>query len=120
MNAGAATASVLTHQPASIAIAPARMTDASTPRSAMKVVAQAGLVTLAVAGGDLVALMEKLKVLPGVDSVAAFGENLHVNGTDRAALEAAVAPYRAEPGRTWQEAPPTMEDVFIHYMSRAA
>ena len=45
----------------------------------------------------------------------AFGEGLHVSGTDRAALEAAIAPHRQPPYR-WTEARPTLEDVFIHLM----
>ena len=32
---------------------------------------------------------------PGVDMVAPFGTSLHVSGRDPAALEAAIAPYRA-------------------------
>jgi ABC-2 type transport system ATP-binding protein len=46
---------------------------------------------------------------------APFGEALHVSGTDRSALEAAIQPYRRAPFR-WTEVPPTLEDVFIHLM----
>jgi ABC-2 type transport system ATP-binding protein len=46
---------------------------------------------------------------------APFGEALHVSGTDRAALEAAIQPYRRDPYR-WTEVQPTLEDVFIHLM----
>ena len=88
-----------------------------TRGTASEVVAQAGLITWAVTGGDLVALMEKLKPLAGIDTVAPFGDNLHVSGTDGAALEAAIAPYKAEKAYEWREIPPTMEDVFIHYMT---
>ena len=45
-----------------------------------------------------------------------FGQALHVSGTDRAGLEAAIAPYRREPYR-WSEVEPTLEDVFIRLMS---
>jgi ABC-2 type transport system ATP-binding protein len=34
------------------------------------------------------------------------------------ALEAAIAPYRHEPLR-WSRTEPTLEDVFIHLMSKA-
>jgi ABC-2 type transport system ATP-binding protein len=47
--------------------------------------------------------------------VAPFGQTLHVSGTDRCALEAAIQPYRHDPYR-WREAEPTLEDVFIHLM----
>ena len=33
-----------------------------------------------------------------------------------AALEAALAPFRDEPGRTWRRIEPGLEDVFIHLM----
>jgi ABC-2 type transport system ATP-binding protein len=46
---------------------------------------------------------------------APFGKTLHVSGTDRAALEAAVAPWRRAP-YVWREIPPSLEDVFIHLM----
>jgi ABC-2 type transport system ATP-binding protein len=49
---------------------------------------------------------------------APFGLALHVSGTDRAALEGAIAPYRRPP-LTWTETEPTLEDVFIHLMARA-
>ena len=38
---------------------------------------------------------------PGVDTVAPFGTSLHVSGRDRAALEAAIAPYRSDPKLEW-------------------
>ena len=53
------------------------------------------------------------------NAAAAFGATLHVCGPDRAALERAIAPFRREPGLTWEEAEPTLEDVFIHLMGRA-
>ena len=52
---------------------------------------------------------------PGVDMVAPFGQTLHVSGTDRRSLEAAIQPYRRDPYR-WTEVQPTLEDVFIHLM----
>jgi ABC-2 type transport system ATP-binding protein len=50
--------------------------------------------------------------------VAPFGQALHVSGTDRAALEKAIGPYRRDPYR-WTEVPPSLEDVFIHLMRQA-
>ena len=43
------------------------------------------------------ALAAELEKAPGVDTVAPFGASLHVSGRDRAALEAAIAPYRDDP-----------------------
>jgi ABC-2 type transport system ATP-binding protein len=50
---------------------------------------------------------------------APFGAALHVSGTDRAALEAAVAPYR-KPPLEWTEVQPTLEDVFIRLMDQSS
>lgn len=43
---------------------------------------------------------------------APFGTTLHVSGRDRAALAAAIDPYRKAP-ISWRETRPTLEDVFI-------
>ncbi len=50
--------------------------------------------------------------------VAAFGTALHVTGTDTAALETAIAPYRGDARYTWAPARPSLEDVFIHTLAR--
>jgi ABC-2 type transport system ATP-binding protein len=53
---------------------------------------------------------------PAVEMAAPFGLALHVSGSDPAALERALAPYRRAPF-TWTPAEPTLEDVFIHLMA---
>jgi ABC-2 type transport system ATP-binding protein len=80
-----------------------------------KVIADSGLVTFEAQGPRADRLGQELAAKPGVDMAAPFGEALHVSGTDRAALEAAIKPYRREPFR-WTEVQPTLEDVFIHLM----
>ena len=52
-------------------------------------------------------------------SAAAFGATLHVCGAERGALLAAIAPFRTDPNLQWQEAEPTLEDIFIHLMGMA-
>ncbi len=85
--------------------------------TAKEVIASQGLVTWAVDGDDLAALARRLRALPGVDQVAAFGAMLHVTGADGARLEAALAPVRAaEAGRQWRRVEPGLEDVFINLM----
>ncbi len=54
---------------------------------------------------------------PAVGMAAPFGLALHVSGSDPQALERALAPYRRPPFR-WTPTEPTLEDVFIHLMSR--
>jgi len=88
--------------------------------TAAEVVAGQPLVTWNVEGHDLAALAERLRALPGVDQVAAFGAALHVTGSDPARLEAALAAAKAEPGRVWRRAQPGLEDVFIHLMRNGA
>ncbi len=58
---------------------------------------QSNLTTYSVTGEDLVQLAAELEKSPGIDRVAPFGTSLHVSGRDRAALEAAIAPYRSDP-----------------------
>ena len=87
--------------------------------TAREVVASQPLVTWEVTGDDLPALAERLRALRDVEQVAAFGAALHVTGSDRARLKAALAPLMAEPGRAWREAEPNLEDVFIHLMRNA-
>jgi len=39
-----------------------------------------------------------------------------VTGPSRERLQSALEPLMAEPGRSWQEIEPGLEDVFIHLM----
>ena len=79
------------------------------------VIAASGLITFEAEGPRADRLSRELGGKPGVEMVASFGQALHVSGTDRTALEAAIGPYRKEPYR-WSEVPPSLEDVFIHLM----
>jgi len=79
------------------------------------VVAESGLVTFEAQGPRADRLGRELAGKPGIEMAAPFGEALHVSGTDRAALEAAIQPYRRDPYR-WIEVSPSLEDVFIHLM----
>jgi ABC-2 type transport system ATP-binding protein len=87
--------------------------------TADEVVAQSGLHTWEVAGDDLTALADELRTRPGVEMVAAFGNALHVSGTDAPALAAAIAPFRGRPDTAWREVPAGLEDAFIRFMQAA-
>lgn len=84
-----------------------------------EVIRGSGLSTWLVEGAGADRLAGRLEGLPGVAMAAPFGNALHVSGTDSAALEAAVAPWRDEPALVWSRTEPSLEDVFIHLMGRA-
>ncbi len=84
-----------------------------------EVVASQALVGWSVEGPDLPALALRLRSLPEVEQVAAFGDLLHVVGRDAARLDAALAPFIADSAFRWGRIEPGLEDVFIHLMSTA-
>jgi len=84
-----------------------------------EVVQASHLTTYSVSGEGLTALGAALEKAPGVDTVAPFGASLHVSGRDRAALDAAIAPYRNDPKLNWSMINPSLEDVFIGLMAGA-
>ncbi|USQ95680.1 ABC transporter ATP-binding protein [Caulobacter sp. RL271] len=92
--------------------------------TADEVIAASGLVTFRAEGQTADGLgadrlAGALAGRPGVAMAAPFGAALHVSGTDRAALEAAIAPYR-KPPLNWAEVQPTLEDVFIRLMDQSS
>jgi ABC-2 type transport system ATP-binding protein len=83
-----------------------------------EVIQAAGLTTWEVAGENLWALADKIRGLPGVEQVVAFGTALHVSGRHAEQLEASVAPLRSNTQR-WTKIEPGLEDVFISLMDTA-
>jgi len=88
--------------------------------TAREVIESQSLTTWSVAGEGLPTLAARLRALPAVEQVAAFGTALHVTGSDREQLRAELAPLMREHGWTWSEVKPGLEDVFIHLMRDAA
>ncbi len=86
--------------------------------TADQVVAASGLVTFNGEGPGIDRLAHEIAARPGVAMAAPFGASLHVSGTDRTALAAAIAPYQREPFR-WTEVTPSLEDVFIRLMDQS-
>ena len=86
--------------------------------TAAEIIDQSKLVTFRAEGKGADRLAHELENKPGVAMATPFGQALHVSGVDRAALEAAIKPYRREP-YLWTEVQPTLEDVFIRLMARA-
>ena len=83
-----------------------------------EVVAHVRLTTWCVTGPGLIPLAEQLRKLPGVQQAVAFGTMLHVSGDDDAALEEAIAPFRAPPHK-WERIRSGLEDAFIHLMEKS-
>jgi ABC-2 type transport system ATP-binding protein len=83
-----------------------------------EVVKAGGLTTWEVAGENLPALADKIRGLPGVEQVVAFGTTLHVSGRDAEKLHASVAPFMTNAHR-WTKAESGLEDVFISLMETA-
>jgi ABC-2 type transport system ATP-binding protein len=86
--------------------------------TAEEVIARSNLITFHGEGPGIDRLAGEIGARPGVLTAAPFGQALHVSGTDRNALEAAIQPWRREPFR-WSEVEPTLEDVFIQLMGDA-
>lgn len=69
---------------------------------------------------DLDAAAEMLRGRDGAELVARFGQSLHVAGTDKARLEAALRSISAMPGFTATPIAAGLEEAFIHLMSQSA
>ena len=81
-----------------------------------EVVRGSGVVTFEITDGDIDATARQLRQQPGVDVAAVFGGTLRAAGTDRAALERAIAAVdRGE--LQFRMVEPRLEDVFIHLLA---
>jgi ABC-2 type transport system ATP-binding protein len=81
-----------------------------------ELVAASGLVTYVVSGSGASALQAEFERLPQAEQVVPFGTELHISGTDAAALEACLEPYRERSDVRWQREEVRLEEVFIHLM----
>ncbi len=80
-----------------------------------EVIQAGGLTTWEVSGGNLFSLAEKLRGLPGIEQVVAFGTALHVSGRDAGKLNASIQPFM-DGGHRWTKIESGLEDVFISLM----
>jgi ABC-2 type transport system ATP-binding protein len=85
-----------------------------------EVIAQSGLTTIVVTGGDAAAIARRLRGMDGVEQVASFGTDLHVVGTDPVRLRASVEAAIAGTGARAADDATILEDVFIRLMGTAA
>lgn len=84
-----------------------------------EVVKGSGLVTFVVHGALKPAQIRALEAADGVEQVAPFGATLHVVGTDRGKLEAALEPLKSQAGIRVEPGETSLEDVFIKFMTGA-
>jgi ABC-2 type transport system ATP-binding protein len=88
--------------------------------TAREVIDSQSLYTWSVSGDALPELATRLRQLQSVEQVAAFGNTLHVTGTDKERMGRELQPLMAESGREWKEVSPGLEDVFIHLMGASS
>ncbi len=81
-----------------------------------EVVAAANLSTWEITGPDLPELADRLRGLPGVDEVVAFGNTLHISSRDAARAGQSLAPLDTGVHRR-RPITPGLEDVFISLMN---
>jgi ABC-2 type transport system ATP-binding protein len=83
-----------------------------------EVIRAGNLTTWEVTGENLSSLAEKLRGLPGVEQVVAFGTALHVSGRDAAKMQESLTPHFTGP-QQWTKIDSGLEDVFISLMETA-
>ena len=83
-----------------------------------EVIASQHLAAWEVVGDDVQGLAEPLRQLPAVEQVTAFGNRLHVIGSDADALAKALEPLRQQADYQWESIDAGLEDVFITLMAR--
>ena len=82
------------------------------------IILREGLTTWTVKGKNLLSLAMELKKFPVVEQVLAFGNVMHISGSDAAKLYKIVQNF-IQPEYCWSKAETTIEDVFIHLMKKA-
>jgi ABC-type multidrug transport system ATPase subunit len=79
----------------------------------------AGLIVFEGRGEGIEDAAQQLRHSAGVEAAAVFGGTLRVAGTDRPALQHAIAAFDHPGALSWQEIEPRLEDVFIHLLIAA-
>ncbi|MBU1278796.1 MAG: ABC transporter ATP-binding protein [Alphaproteobacteria bacterium] len=87
--------------------------------AASEIPSQIGLHTFVVTGPDLTPLEDRLKQDAAAGQVIRFGSELHVSGTDKAALEALAQREIAHGTHAWRAKKAGLEEAFIYLMAGA-
>jgi ABC-2 type transport system ATP-binding protein len=88
--------------------------------TAAQLIDSLGLATWTVQAENLTALADRLRGRPGVAQTVAFGNALHVSGTQAEALRSTLEALGRETGAQVRPIPTSLEDAFIHLMKDAA
>ncbi len=84
-----------------------------------ELISSVNLTTWSVQGANLPLLTKQLEVMPGVGLVTTFFDTIHVSGQDKDALDASIAPFKANPNYRWELTQSSLEEVFI-WLTREA
>ncbi|MGC1458376.1 MAG: ABC transporter ATP-binding protein [Steroidobacteraceae bacterium] len=87
--------------------------------TAAEVISSLNLSTWAIHGKNLADLAERLRGRPGVVQTIAFGNALHVSGTDSGALRTTLEALAAEATLRIEPIPTSLEDGFVYLMKDA-
>lgn len=87
--------------------------------SVAEVIANTGLTTWIVKGKNLALLQNDLQNNSSISTIAPFGDSLHISGNDPEALAKIIESYSNNSDYHWELSSPSMEDAFIHYMTKA-
>jgi ABC-2 type transport system ATP-binding protein len=85
-----------------------------------EVIDDSGLSTWIVTGDNLGALSAELRKSGTIEQIVAFGNSLHLTGSDPGQLEKAIESYRNHPGYLWKQTRSGIEDVFIYLTEKKA
>ncbi len=83
------------------------------------VIKSTGLKTLDVSGREAAKLRQALSGRPDIVTMALFGEDLHICGTDIHKLEELLKPLVHKYSVSYQEIETSLEDAFIYYLNTA-
>jgi ABC-2 type transport system ATP-binding protein len=89
-----------------------------THGTADEVIDEAGLHMFTVKGEGMLEWIDPFKQEAAFEQVSAFGQALHVSGKDLTAMKKTIKTY-TQKSMTWKQSRPTLEDVFIHFMSES-
>jgi ABC-2 type transport system ATP-binding protein len=87
--------------------------------TAAQVIDSLCLSTWAIHGQNLAGLADRLRGRPGVAQTIAFGNSLHVSGTEGEALRATLATLAGEAGLSIEPIATSLEDGFVYLMRDA-